>query len=135
MTRLEGHRSRSQLSMTKKKNVEFTVTNTRFFEKFCEGRFAEHLPRITTRICGICPIPHHLTAVKSVEAAWGVQVPSAGLKLRKLMSYAKQYASHLLHFYALAAPDFLFGPFADPAKRNVVAVINALPDVGAQAFK
>ncbi len=138
VTRLEGHGNLLlQLSNDNKKveNIEFNVTSTRFFEKFCEGRYAEHIARITCRICGICPIPHHLTPTKAVEAAWGVEVPSAAVKLRRLMINAKQYSSHLLHFYALAAPDFLYGPFAPPEKRNVVAVINALPDVGAQALK
>ncbi|MFX1588386.1 MAG: Ni/Fe hydrogenase subunit alpha, partial [Promethearchaeota archaeon] len=87
------------------------------------------------RICGICPIPHHLTPTKAVEDAWGVQIPEPAYKLRQLLQNAKQYSSHALHFYALAAPDFLLGPFADPALRNVVHVISKMPDVGAMALK
>jgi F420-non-reducing hydrogenase large subunit len=108
---------------------------TRFFEKFLEGRYCEHIPRITPRICGICPIPHHLAPTKAVEDAWGVEIPTPALKLRKLLINAKQYSSHALHFYALAAPDFLLGPMADPGLRNVVHVINQMPDVGAMAMK
>lgn len=137
ITRLEGHGGLRIVigDDGKVKDAQFNVTSTRFFEKFCEGRYCEHVPRITTRICGICPIPHHLTPTKAVEDAWNVQIPTPALKLRKLLINAKQYSSHLLHFYALAAPDFLVGPFADPALRNIVYVINKMPDVGAMALK
>jgi F420-non-reducing hydrogenase large subunit len=137
VTRLEGHGGlRIVLGDDGKvKDAQFNITSTRFFEKFCEGRYCEHVPRITPRICGICPIPHHLTPTKAVEDAWGVQIPEPARKLRILLQNAKQYSSHLLHFYALAAPDFLLGPFADPALRNVVHVINKMPEVGAMALK
>ncbi len=137
VTRLEGH---GDLHVVigddgKVKDVQFNITSTRFFEKFVEGRYCEHVPRITPRICGICPIPHHLTPTKAVEDAWDVEIPEPAYKLRQLFINAKQYSSHLLHFYALAAPDFLVGPFADPALRNVVHVINKMPDVGKMALK
>ncbi|RLI64081.1 MAG: Ni/Fe hydrogenase subunit alpha [Promethearchaeia archaeon] len=138
VTRLEGHGGlRLVLAEDGKtvKDVQFNITSTRFFEKLCEGRFAEHVPRITNRICGICPVPHHLAATKSVEKAWDVEIPPAAYKLRQLFMNAKQYSSHLLHFFALAAPDFLYGPFAPAAKRNVVSVIKDMPDVGAMALK
>ena len=137
VTRLEGHGGLRLVlgDDGKVQNVQFNITSTRFFEKFLEGRYCEHIPRITPRICGICPIPHHLTPTKAVEDAWGVQIPPAAYKLRQLLQNAKQYSSHALHFYALAAPDFLLGPFADPALRNVVHVINKMPDVGAMALK
>jgi F420-non-reducing hydrogenase large subunit len=107
----------------------------RFFEKFLEGRRAEDAPIIAPRICGICPEPHHLASVKAVEAAWNVDPPKSAKKLRNLLIQGKQIASHALHFYALAAPDFIFGPFADPADRNVVKVVNKLPDVGKKALE
>jgi F420-non-reducing hydrogenase large subunit len=138
VTRLEGHGGlRLILGPDNKtvKDVQFNITSTRFFEKLCEGRYAEHVPRITNRICGICPIPHHIAPTKAIEAAWGVQIPKAAYKLRQLFMNAKQYSSHALHFFALAAPDFLYGPFADPAKRNVVNVLKDLPEVGAMALK
>jgi F420-non-reducing hydrogenase large subunit len=137
ITRLEGHGDVKIIldDDGTVKDVKLMVTSTRFFEKFVEGRQAEFVPRITPRICGICPIPHHLAPTKAIEAAWGVQIPPAAKKLRQLMLNAKMYASHLLHFYALAAPDFLFGPLAPPEKRNVVAVIKALPDVGKMALE
>ncbi len=137
VTRLEGHGGLRLVlgDDGSVQDVQFNITSTRFFEKFLEGRYCEHIPRITPRICGICPIPHHLAPTKAVEDAWDVQIPEPARKLRKLLINAKQYSSHTLHFYALAAPDFLLGPMADPALRNVVHVINKMPDVGAMALK
>ncbi len=137
VTRLEGH---GELTMKlgkdgKVKDIQFNVSSTRFFEKFLEGRFGEEAVRIAPRICGICPEPHHLAATKAVEAAWDITPPPAAVKLRRLLINAKQFSSHAIHFFALAAPDFLAGPLGDPAKRNVVAVIKALPDVGKMALQ
>jgi F420-non-reducing hydrogenase large subunit len=136
VTRLEGH---GNITITldqngKVKDAQFDITTVRFFEKFLEGRRAEDAPIIAPRICGICPEPHHLASVKAVEAAWNVDPPRPAKKLRDLLIQGKQIASHALHFYALAAPDFVFGPFADPADRNVVTVISKLPDVGKKAL-
>jgi F420-non-reducing hydrogenase large subunit len=138
VTRLEGHGSLTLVlskDKTKVKDVQFNVSSTRFFEKFLEGRPMEEAVRIAPRICGICPIPHHLASVKAVEAAWDITPPPAAVKLRRLMIEAKQISSHMIHFYALAAPDFVFGPFADPAVRNVAAVLKHLPEVAVQAIK
>jgi len=137
VTRLEGHGELTiKLGLDNKvKDVQFNVSSTRFFEKFLEGRPMEEAPRIASRICGICPIPHHLAALKAVEDAWDVTPPPAAIKLRRLLIEAKQLSSHALHFYALAAPDFVFGPFANPAVRNVAAVLKHLPDVAVQAIK
>ncbi len=137
VTRLEGHGALT-IKMTKDgkvKDVQFNINSTRFFEKMLEGRPMEEAPRIAPRICGICPIPHHLAAVKAVEDAWGVTPPPAAIKLRRLLIEAKQLSSHAIHFYALAAPDFVFGPFADPAVRNVAGVLKHLPGVAIQAIK
>ena len=137
VTRLEGHGTLT-LTLSKEgkvKDVQFNVNSTRFFEKFLEGRPMEEAPRIAPRICGICPIPHHLASVKAIEAAWDVTPPPVAIKLRRLMIEAKQFSSHTIHFYALAAPDFVYGPFANPADRNVAAVLRDLPDVAVQAIK
>jgi F420-non-reducing hydrogenase large subunit len=137
VTRLEGHGSLTlKLGKDGKvKDVQFNVNSTRFFEKFLEERPMEEAPRIAPRICGICPIPHHLASIKAVEAAWDITPPPAAIKLRRLMIEAKQFSSHAIHFYALAAPDFVYGPFANPADRNVAAVLRDLPDVAVQAIK
>ncbi len=135
-TRLEGH-ANIVIKLNEKGGVEdlnFCVTLTRMFEKFLEGRLAEQAPQITPRICGICPEPHHVCSLEAVEAAWGVEPPSAAVKLRDLMMQGKQISSHALHFYALAAPDFLAGPFADPSVRNLVGVFKNMPDAVKKAI-
>ena len=137
VTRLEGHGALTiKLGPGNKVlDIQFNVTSTRFFEKFLVGRPMEEAIRIAPRICGICPIPHHLASVKAVEAAWDVTPPPAAVKLRRLLIEAKQLSSHAIHFYALAAPDFVFGPLADPAVRNVAAVLKHQPDIAIQAIK
>jgi F420-non-reducing hydrogenase large subunit len=130
ITRLEGHLS-VNIELTdegKVKDVLARVTLTRFFEKFLEGRLMEHAPRIVPRICGICPEAHHLASIKAVEDAWDITPPTPALKLRELLLQGKMISSHIIHFYALAAPDFVFGPFADPAVRNLVGIVQHLPD-------
>ncbi|NHJ15036.1 MAG: Ni/Fe hydrogenase subunit alpha [Candidatus Thorarchaeota archaeon] len=137
VTRLEGHGALT-IKLGKDntvKDIQFNVGSTRFFEQFLVGRPMEEAPRIAPRICGICPIPHHLASVKAVEAAWDVTPPPAAIKLRRLLIEAKQLSSHMIHFYALAAPDFVYGPFADPSLRNVAQVLKDLPDVAVQAIK
>ena len=139
LTRLEGHGDiRIKLGAGNKvEDVQINVTSTRFFEKFFEGRPAEHAPRLAPRICGICPIPHHLTSLKGVEGAWGVwdQIPEPAYMLRELMINAKQVSSHVLHIAALQLPDLVFGPLAPAEKRNVVAIINAAPELGGKVLK
>lgn len=132
VTRLEGH---GQITIklgpgNKVEDAQFNVSSTRFFEKWFEGRKAEDVPRMAPRICGICPIPHHLASTKAVEACFGVTPPRPAWKLRELMINAKQISSHVLHIAALQLPDLLVGPFAPKAKRNVVTVIAALPEIG-----
>ncbi len=137
VTRLEGHGALTiKLGKDNKvKDIQYNVGSTRFFEQFLTGRPMEEAPRIAPRICGICPIPHHLASTKAVEAAWDVTPPPAAIKLRRLLIEAKQYSSHMIHFYALAAPDFVYGPFAHPKYRNVAQVLKDLPDVAVQAIK
>ena len=96
ITRLPGHGGLRIVigDDGKVKDAQFNVTSTRFFEKLCEGRNIEHVPRITTRICGMCPIPHHLTPIKAIEDAWGVKIPNPALKLRKLLINAKKELWH-----------------------------------------
>ncbi len=137
VTRLEGHLSVT-IELTddgKVKDARARVTLTRFFEKFLEGRLMEHVPRIVTRICGICPEAHHLASIKAVEDAWDITPPPAALKLRELLLHAKMISSHAIHFYALAAPDFIFGPFADPAVRNLIGIVKNLPDAAKKAIE
>ncbi len=125
ITRLEGH-GKIQIFLNDAGEVEnayFQVPELRGFEKFCEGRPVEELPRITTRICGVCPEAHHMASGKAVDAVYHVQPTSAARKLRELLYNAFYSADHCLHFYILAAPDFVMGPDAPIAERNILGII------------
>lgn len=126
VTRLEGH-GKIDIFVDDAGDVAaayFQVPELRGFEKFCEGRPVEELPRITPRICGVCPGAHHMASAKAVDGVFGVTLPSAGAKLRELFYMAHFAHSHIAHFYALAAPDFVMGPDADPAVRNILGVVS-----------
>jgi F420-non-reducing hydrogenase large subunit len=128
-TRLEGH---AQINVFLDDNGEvedtyFQVVELRGFEEFCKGRPIEEMPRITTRLCGVCPWPHHLASSKALDMAYRVEPTSAAKKLRELGYCAHILHSHIAHIYALAVgPDLICGWAADPAERNVVGVINVV---------
>jgi F420-non-reducing hydrogenase large subunit len=125
ITRLEGH-GRIEIFLDEEGNVAdayFQVVELRGFEKFCEGRPAEELPRITPRICGVCPSAHHICSTRALDDLFKVDPPPAAKKLRELFYSAHMVHSHIAHFYALAAPDFVLGPEADPAERNILGVV------------
>jgi len=112
------------------------VPELRGFEKFCQGRPVEELPRITTRICGVCPEAHHMASAKACDAVYHVQIPSAAKKLRQLLYSAFFTADHTVHFYALGGPDFVVGPDAPKAERNILGVINKVGlDAGKKVIK
>ncbi|MFZ5433046.1 MAG: Ni/Fe hydrogenase subunit alpha [Calditrichota bacterium] len=125
ITRLEGH-GKIHLFVNDDgslANCYFQVPELRGFEQFCVGRPAEELPRITTRICGVCPDAHHMASAKAVDGVFGVTPTSAALKLRNLVYNAFYAGDHTTHFYALGGPDFVCGPDAPPAERNILGVI------------
>ncbi|MEW6364691.1 MAG: Ni/Fe hydrogenase subunit alpha [Acidobacteriota bacterium] len=125
ITRLEGH-GKIDLILDNDGNVAdayFQVVELRGFEKFCEGRPVEELPRLMPKICGVCPGAHHMASAKAADAVYGVQIPPAARKLRELYYNAHIAHSHLLHFFALGAPDFIIGPDAHPARRNVLGLV------------
>ena len=136
ISRVEGH---GKVTITlddsgKPTDVKLHITAIRGFEQFVVGRPAEEVPRIITRICGICQTPHHLASVKAVDAAWGAEIPSAAKKLRELMLMGNMIHSHALHFYYLTAPDLVLGPDADPSVRNIVGLIDKAPEVAKKAI-
>ncbi|MBI4403002.1 MAG: Ni/Fe hydrogenase subunit alpha [Deltaproteobacteria bacterium] len=138
ITRLEGHGKIEIFCRDdgEVENVYFQVPELRGFEKFCEGRSVEQLPIIVSKICGVCPEAHHLASAKAVDAVFGMQVLPAAKKLRELLYCAHYVHSHIAHFYALAAPDFVVGPTADPAERNVLGVIGKVGvEIGTQVLK
>ena len=138
ITRLEGH-GKIEIFLDDQGNVAnayLQIPELRGFEKFCEGRPVEELPRITSRICGVCPGAHHMASTKATDAVYHVDPPPAAKKLRELYYCAHMCHSHIAHFYALAAPDFVLGPDADPAQRNVLGVIDKVGlEVGGEVIK
>jgi F420-non-reducing hydrogenase large subunit len=125
VTRLEGH-GKIEILLDDNGNVEnafFQVPELRGFEKFCEGRPVEELPQIVTKICGVCPGCHHMASGKAVDAVYGLEPPPTAKKLRELFYMAHFVHSHIAHFYALAGPDFIVGPTAPAAERNLLGVI------------
>jgi F420-non-reducing hydrogenase large subunit len=125
VTRLEGH-GKIDIFLDDQgevANAYLQIPELRGFEKFCVGRPAEDMPNLTARICGVCPEAHHLAATKALDALFHVDPPPAGKKLRELL-YSIFYATdHTTHFYALGGPDFVVGPDAPPAQRNILGVI------------
>ena len=137
VSRVEGH-GRVTIKMNENNEVEkshFHVDEFRGFEKFLEGRLLSEMPVITTRICGICPVSHHLAAAKACDAAFGVEIPPAAKKLRELMHMAQVIHSHAIHFFFLASPDFIMGPSSDPAKRNIFGLLESEPELGQKAIR
>ncbi|MBN2381454.1 Ni/Fe hydrogenase subunit alpha [bacterium] len=126
ITRLEGH---GRIDIFLGDDGEVTdcyliIPELRGFEKFLEGRPVEELPRITTRICGVCPDAHHAASVKTIESLYRITIPPAAQLIRRLHYNAFFAGDHITHFYALGGPDFIMGPDADPAQRNILGVIN-----------
>jgi NAD-reducing hydrogenase large subunit len=109
------------------------VNEFRGFEKFCEGRMVFEMPYITPRICGICPVSHHLASAKAGDAVMGTPPPRPASLLRELMHMGQIVQSHGMHFFELAGPDLLLGFDADPAVRNVVGIIGANADLALKA--
>ena len=137
VSRIEGH-AKVTIQLDDSGNVQDTRVNVielRGFEKFCIGRPVEEMPRITTRICGVCPWSHHLASGKAVDAVFGVEPPPAGRKLRELCNSIAYMEEHILHFYFLAGADFVMGPDADPSVRNVIGIVGKVPDVAKRVVR
>ena len=135
VTRIEGH-AKITINLDDNGNVEHAymhVNEFRGFEKFCEGRMYFEMPQITPRICGICPVSHHLAAAKTNDALVGSPPPRPAVLTRRLMHMGQIIQSHGLHFFELAGPDMLLGFDSDPATRNVVGLINANPELATKA--
>jgi len=125
VTRLEGH-GVVEIFLDedgKVANAYFQVPELRGFEQFCVGRQAEEMPVITSRICGVCPEAHHLASTKALDELFAVDPPPAAKKVRELFYMAFYVTDHTTHFYALGGPDFILGPEAPPAERNILGVV------------
>lgn len=125
ITRLEGH-GKIEIFLDDQGEVEkayFQIPELRGFEIFCRGRLAEDMPQITSRICGVCPTAHHLASTKTLDDLWQVEPTEAAKKIRELMNSMFFVEDHALHFYVLGGPDFVVGPQAPAAERNILGVI------------
>ena len=137
ITRLEGH-GKIEIFLNEEGNVAntyFQIPELRGFEQFCLGRPAEEMPRITNRICGVCPEAHHMAATKALDALFHVEPPAATKKLREMFYSAFYVTDHTVHFYALGGPDFVVGPDAPTAERNILGVIHKVGvEIGQQVI-
>lgn len=138
ITRLEGH-GKITIFLDEEGEVEnayMQVPELRGFERFCVGRKAEDMPVLTSRICGVCPVAHHMAGTKALDAAFHVEPPEPAKKLRELMYCGYIIYDHILHFYYLGGPDFIVGPKAPPEKRSILGVIESLGlDIGREIIR
>ena len=126
ITRLEGH-GKIDIFLDDKGNVAdayLQIPELRGFEKFCQGRPVEEMPRITSRICGVCPEAHLMASAKACDAVYGMDIPKTGKMLRELLYNIFYVTDHTTHFYALAGPDFVMGPDAPKEQRNILGIIH-----------
>ena len=136
VTRIEGH-AKITIHLDRSGGVRETrlhLTTLRGFETFVQGRPAEELPRIVTRICGICPWLHHLASVKAVDRCFGVQPPPAAHLLRELCLHLAHVGDKILHFFFLAAPDLVL-QHADPGDRNLAGLARQAPGLAEQVVR
>ena len=126
ITRLEGH-GKIEIFLNDEgdvANTYFQVPELRGFERFCVGRPVEEMPLLTNRICGVCPEAHHMAGAKACDAVYKVDPPRPAKLLRELLYSGFYFTDHTTHFYALAGPDFVMGPDAPVAQRNILGIIH-----------
>jgi F420-non-reducing hydrogenase large subunit len=126
ITRLEGH-GKIEILLDENgevANTYFQIPELRGFERFCVGRPVEEMPLLTNRICGVCPEAHHMAAAKAADAVYHVDPPRPAKLLRELLYSGFYFTDHTTHFYILAGPDFVMGPEAPVAERNILGVIH-----------
>lgn len=125
MTRLEGH-GKIVVCLDDNGNCDrayLQVPELRGFEKFVEGRHAEDMPQITSRICGVCPMAHHMASTKALDDLFKVEPPPPAKKIRELVYNIFMLEDHAVHVFILGGPDFIVGPTAPRAERNILGVI------------
>ncbi len=137
LTRLEGL-AKISIVLNDEGNVKdayYQVVELRGFERFVLGRPIEEVLRITPRICGVCPVPHHLAPAKAADQIYGVDPPRTAKLLREMLALGHNVHSHILHFYAFALPDFVLGEKTKPGTHNILGIYQAFPDVAKEAIK
>jgi NAD-reducing hydrogenase large subunit len=140
VSRVEGHGKVTLLldSDNKVQQARLHIVEFRGFERFIQGRPYWELPVLVQRLCGICPVSHHLAAAKAIDQLVGIDpenLPVSADKLRRLLHFGQVLQSHALHFFHLSSPDLLFGFESDISKRSIIAVLGAYPDLGVQGVK
>jgi NAD-reducing hydrogenase large subunit len=138
VTRVEGH-GKVTIHLDDAGKVtqsRFHVVEFRGFERFVQGRPYWEAPVLVQRLCGICPVSHHLASAKAMDVIVGAgpgKLTATAEKMRRLMHYGQMLQSHALHFFHLASPDFLLGMDADPAVRNIIGVAALDKDLATRA--
>lgn len=140
VSRVEGHGKVTLLldENNKVQQARLHIVEFRGFERFIQGRPYWELPVLVQRLCGICPVSHHLAAAKAIDQLVGIDpenLPKSADKLRRLLHFGQVLQSHALHFFHLSSPDLLFGFESDINKRHIIAVLNEYPDIGVQGVK
>ncbi|MFN0250617.1 MAG: Ni/Fe hydrogenase subunit alpha [Kofleriaceae bacterium] len=137
VSRVEGHGKVTILldDQNKVQQVRLHIVEFRGFERFIQGRPFWEVPVMVQRLCGICPVSHHIAASKALDAIVGARtLPPAADRIRRLMHYGQILQSHALHFFHLSSPDLLFGFDSEMQKRNIVGVLAAYPELGRQGI-
>lgn len=137
VTRIEGH-ARVFINLNDAGAVEaagLVVNELRGFERILVGMEADRMPMVTARICGVCPTAHHLAASRALDHAAGVNPTPAAHILRELMFMGHMIHSHALSLFVLQGPDLVLGLDADPAIRNIVGVVKAVPEIATKALR
>jgi NAD-reducing hydrogenase large subunit len=140
VTRVEGH-GRVTIQMDENGKVSqarFHIVEFRGFERFIQGHPYWEAPLLVQRLCGICPVSHHLAAAKAIDQIYGVDpedLHPTATKIRRLLHYAQVFQSHALHFFYLASPDLLFGLDAPVEKRSVGAVALEYEDLARKGIQ
>jgi NAD-reducing hydrogenase large subunit len=134
VSRVEGHGKVTLLLDADDRihQVRLHIVEFRGFEKFIQGRPYWEAPVMVQRLCGICPVSHHLAASKAMDMIVGATLTPTAEKVRRLMHYGQILQSHALHFYHLCSPDLLFGFDSDVGKRNIVGIVAAYPEIAKQ---
>jgi len=140
VSRVEGHGKVTLLldAENKIQQARLHIVEFRGFERFIQGRPYWELPVLVQRLCGICPVSHHLAAAKAIDQLVGIDpenLPVTADKLRRLLHFGQVLQSHALHFFHLSSPDLLFGFESDISKRSIIAVLAAYPDLALQGVK
>ena len=135
LTRVEGH-GRVSIILDKDNHVQqarLHIVEFRGFERFIQGRPFWEVPVLVQRLCGICPVSHHLAAAKAMDwIVGGEKLTPTAEKIRRLMHYGQIFQSHALHFFHLSSPDLLFGFDAPVEKRNIAGVAREFPELAVQ---